>query len=760
MRKFLIGLVVLAALGVGGFYVLAGGYLGDLPGGGIVKTGPRPASVNLEHDTAQSVAAARIGERRAEQILFGDLHVHSTFSPDAFAGSLPLVQGEGAHPVSDACDFARYCSALDFWSITDHGIGMTPRKWSETKRVVRECNARAGDAANPDMVTYLGWEWTQIGTTRDNHYGHKNVILRDTDEDKVPSRPIAAKALPGSLPYGAEHGIAEWQRVFLSLAAPGGDRSAYFTAAAFAAELAERPICEEGKSVHELPDNCLETAPDPATLYKKLDEWGFPTLVIPHGTTWGFYTPAGVTLDKQLTAKQDHPGYQRMAEIFSGHGNSEVYRDWRAVEIDANGSETCPEPTEGYLPSCWRAGEIIKQRCLAANGGDEECDTRAAQARQFYVDAGVSGFRVVPGANAVDWLDSGQCTDCWLPSFNYRPGNSLQYALAITNFDDPENPRRFHWGFMASSDNHQSRAGTGYKEMGRRGMTESVSLSGLRTPFLPPVEEEPKARAFDPVNDTLQNFDLTETERQGSFFLTGGLIAVHAPGRDRDAIWNAMQDRAVYGTSGERILLWFDLINAGANGDKARGMGAAVTQDRNPVFRVSALGSFEQKPGCPDYATDALGAEEIARVCLGECYNPSDTRKRIERIEIIRVRPQISPDEDVAGLIEDPWKVVTCDPDMPADQGCSAEFEDLDYGAMNRPATYYARVVQEAQPTVNGGMLNCTRDDQGNCITVHQCSGNYKERDVDDDCLAPAAEKAWSSPIYLEPTGKHVLAAQ
>ena len=31
-----------------------------------------------------------------------------------------MAGGEGAHPVSDACDYARFCSGLDFWAITDH----------------------------------------------------------------------------------------------------------------------------------------------------------------------------------------------------------------------------------------------------------------------------------------------------------------------------------------------------------------------------------------------------------------------------------------------------------------------------------------------------------------------------------------------------------------------------------------------------------------------------------------------------------------
>ena len=43
-------------------------------------------------------------------------------------------------------------------------------------------------------------------------------------------------------------------------------------------------------------------------------------------------------------------------------------------------------------------------------------------------------------------------------------------------------------------------------------------------------------------------------------------------------------------------------------------------------------------------------------MCRGECYNPGDTRKLITRIEVIRILPQGSPGEDIAKLIEDPYK--------------------------------------------------------------------------------------------------------
>ncbi len=739
LRTILVVLLLLIAAAVGFVYSAGKGSLGEHEGPGEPKAVRRSAETVRVSEARVSEAAAGIGVPRPKQVLFGDLHVHSTFSFDAFMISLPIAGGEGSHPPADACDFARFCSQLDFWSINDHAEGITPRHWSETVDAIRQCNDVAGDPADPDTVAFLGWEWTQVGRTPDDHYGHKNVVLAGTADDEITARPIASG---GQALAARQQGPRVLGRGLLAVLSDERVRD-------FVTYLAERddwPLCDADTPSPELPTDCLELAETPADLYRKLDEWDRESIVIPHGTTWGFYTPPGSTWDKQLATND--PDRQRLLEVYSGHGDSEVYRDWRAVQIDDDGNATCPEPTPNYLPSCWQAGEIIRSRCEAEGTGAAECDERAALARAHAAAARVAGHLVVPGAEAEEWLDSGQCVDCAEPAFNYRPGGSAQYLLALRDFES-DGARDFRMGFMASSDNHFARPGTGYKEVHRRGFTESRGgraggASGPMARFIAPDPVEPTSTPVEiDINDgSRAGFQLLELERQASFFLTGGLVATHAEGRDRRAIFHALERREVYGTSGPRMLLWFDLLNPPGSRGTTRPMGSEVEMAANPIFQVRAVGSFEQLPGCPDESADALGPEELERICKGECYHPSDERRRISRIEVVRVRPQERPGEPVEPLIDDPWRTFSCEPD-PA--GCTVLFEDPDYAADHRDTVYYVRAFEESKPAVNAGNLRCERDEAGHCIGVDLCGG-----DPTDDCLGEHEPRAWSSPIWVD----------
>jgi hypothetical protein len=713
----------------------------DSHGPGVVEGAGLP-------DTVVAARAARQADvsRPATQILFGDLHVHTTYSADAFEASLPILGGEGAHPVADACDFARYCADLDFWGITDHAEFLTDRRWQETQETLESCQQRAGSRDDPDLVSFLGWEWTQIGATPESHYGHKNVILRRLEPGSAPLRPVGYDApLEDRFTVSLDAGgvlAGMLKRPFLDPA----NASLYLRHLRYTADTFLGPVCPDDAAA-EPTDECREVAATPDVLFRKLDAWGGEALVIPHGNSWGLYTPPGASWEKQLAPGMHDPKRQTLIEVHSGHGNSEEHRPWRAVAFDESGAAFCPAPSDDYLPCCWRAGEIIRARCDDA--ASPECDARVAEARANYTAAGVSGHLTVPGATAEDWLDCGQCRDCFLPGFKLRPGASAQAALATTRHDE-EGAKRFRFGFIASSDNHSARPGNGYKELGRTRLTDAAGGrdAAWNERLLEPWGDPTSLRTRAPDEISVGSpHAVYETERRTSFLTTGALVAAHARGRDRDAIWEALGRREVYGTSGPRILLWFDLVNAG---EEPAPMGSQVSSRRAPRFVVQALGSFRQHPGCPDHAVSGLSAERLARLCLDECHYPSDERLAITRIEVVRIRPQSEAAEPLASRIEDPWLVLPC---ASGESGCRVAFEDTGFPGGARDTVYYVRAIQEPTEAVNGGGLRCERDADGACLVPRPCFADYRTP-TEDNCLAPVEERAWSSPIFVDFGGR------
>lgn len=667
----------------------------------------------------------------AKQILFGDLHVHSTNSIDALTFNLPILGGRGFLGPSLHCDFARFCAQLDFWAITDHPEQARLDLWDGAREDVRVCNdLEGGDDEAPRMVTFLGWEWTQSAFSPATAFGHKNVLFVDTDDDAVPSRPVGAADAVVFVPR-------DLVPTAVTLAKGLDPDNATFYDGVGERLLAgiDAPICPSGVDTRDLPADCSELAADPAELYEKLDQWGFDALVIPHGTTWGAHNPILASWKWQLDPRQHVPRYERLVEVFSGHGNSEEYRPWRHAVEREDGSLACPEPTSDFEPCCWRAGEIVRARS-AACGADPEgaaCADDVATARQAYLDAGFSGVTTVRNTTAENWLDCGQCRDCFQPPFDYRPGISVQAAMAMSWFGegdgggDATEPLRYRWGFVGSTDSHKTGPGAGYKEA--REMSDSFGSA---------------APEFDATVDLVAASLFPEQERQNSYYYSGALVAVHAEGRSRDAIWSALKRREVYATSGERILLHFDLTNA-PDGERLP-MGQEVRMAEVPRFEVRAVGSFRQAPGCPPEIVAAAPEGFIESACMGECYHPTDERNRITRVEVVKITPQVRPDEPLEGLIVDPFLVLPCDPD-PA--GCAVSFTDPDFPADGRPALYYVRVIQEPTPQFNAANLRCDAGPDGTCAATDPCPGDH--RGAQDDCLAEDEERAWSSPIFVSP---------
>jgi hypothetical protein len=656
--------------------------------------------------------------------LYGDLHVHTSYSLDAALFDTPAVRDTGYTAPADACDFARYCSALDFWSINDHAEALAPWQWQATREAIRQCDAVA-DPAAPDLVSFIGWEWTQ-GTTKPDptmHYGHKNVIFRDIGEQREPARPIAA----GN--NSAWRDMTQAPALLRGLALLGMsklDLSSYESVAAHLQSAGEADECQQA-DVRDLPTDCYEYASTPTELYDKLDQWGFEALVIPHGLSWGTTNPAGADFANQMD--QHNQKYQRLLEINSGHGNSEIYRN---MAVSLPGDTHCPAPGDGYTPCCWQAGEIIRSRCETNGGAD--CDDRAARTRSMYLGAldAVSMLNkarsVVPDTHPNDWKQCDQLTNSFQPAWNYQPLQSAQYMLTLGS--DGE---RYRPGFIASSDTHTASAGTGYKEFARRYMTDSKD-SGIPFAAGNPRKDQPGEPSGLPFMED-------QEDATNAFYYTGGLVAVHSRDRSREAIWDALHSRAVYGTSGPRIGLWFELVTEDG---QSHVMGSEIEVTTKPFFRIGATGSMKQQAGCPEYAANALGSERLQALCRGECYHPGDEAHPIERLEVVKILPRIHADEKPGELIQDPWRTFSC---AGQESHCSVEFSDPEFTAGGREAAYYVRAIQEATDTIQGDPFGCDYDEAGNCVNTNYCVGVGLE----EDCLSPAQHRAWSSPIYLTP---------
>ena len=332
---------------------------GDDPSAGTVEAPPRQVE-------------APSGD--ASQVLFGDLHVHTTYSIDAFLYALPIFSGEGAHPPADACDFARHCSQLDFFSINDHAEGLTPERWGRTVESIRECNGRAPSAENPDLVAFTRLGMDAGGKPRPTtHYGHKNVVFAgDPADDELPPVP-STPPRPESSSTPALPNVALAGFALIDLRPGVG---VLRTSSGWIDEPRLTLVCPpasiRARASGGLPRECADTpravrearpvgarrARDPARHLT----WGCarrrPGFSSGQAARGGSARPRAPTPGRGHTRATATPRPTVPAR-------ARVRPDgWRAPE-----RSSVPSPDD-FLPCCWRAGEIMRERCgdLEARG--------------------------------------------------------------------------------------------------------------------------------------------------------------------------------------------------------------------------------------------------------------------------------------------------------------------------------------------------------------------------------------------------------
>jgi len=528
---------------------------------------------------------------------------------------------------------------------------------------------------DPRIVAFTGWEWTQPVP-----WGHKNVILRYDDQARLPPYPIRCnKGYQGWKPYGYSYGYLK-----------GRMDQRYWA-----------PTPEDLFRI--LRKTCIDAGT------------GCDATVIPHGNAWGF-TNMQTSWIIQMNPQNHDPELQKMIEIYSKHGNSEEYKhfqpDFRYYRGKAEVSEedcadggcekVCQEPTDSYEPCCWRAGEIVRERCIDPES--EFCKREIEKARQTVMPFADKlskkereqvrpEFRDDPGDVFMeDWRACGQCLECYQPAFRYNTNGSVQRALVTTYFYDDGTPLHYKFGFIGSTDTHSAWPGP-VKETKRN--LEQTFRPDLQQRF--PKQAKSLQTRIGGIGDRTGG-----PERISMMFNPGSLIAVISPRRTAKDLWENIQARRVYSTTGPRIEVW-----ARAKVDRGMvEMGSESSSAKNPTFYIKVNGAFEEDPTCPyndePELQSVFSPEEFERVCDSQCHRVLDERVPIARIEVVKILQPMTPEEadmenflrspdNPGGLIIDPYHVADVNGTALEWSWTDKNFKDE---APGRSVAYYFRVIQ------------------------------------------------------------------
>ncbi len=223
-------------------------------------------------------------------------------------------------------------------------------------------------------------------------------------------------------------------------------------------------------------------------------------------------------------------------------------------------------------------------------------------------------------------------------------------------------------------------------------------------------------------------------------FNPGGLAVIWAEENSRDALFEAMRRREVYGTSGPRHVVRFfggwelprdlcsqpEFVETGyASGVPMGGDLPARTAER-PSFAVSALRDpgTAQRPGVP-----------LQRIQIVKGWLENGTPR--EQVYEVAGDPENTASVDLA----------TCEPRGPGSDSLCSVWSDPHFDARQR-AFYYARVVENPSCRWSTFACNATRVD---------CSDPEKVPEELAACCEPGRaktiqERSWTSPIWYTPT--------
>lgn len=220
-------------------------------------------------------------------------------------------------------------------------------------------------------------------------------------------------------------------------------------------------------------------------------------------------------------------------------------------------------------------------------------------------------------------------------------------------------------------------------------------------------------------------------------FNAGGLAAVWAEERSRDAIFDALRRREAYGTSGPRITL-----RLFAGWGYAEGLCDAVDfVEQGYAGGVPMGGVLPPKPegaGAPRFAVSALA-------------DPGGDNTPLQRVQIVRGRLtseglQYDVFDAAGGPNDASVDTSTCETSGAGADALCAVFSEPDFDP-EAPAFYYARVIEN--PTCRWTTRKCAAASV-DCADEATVTEGF-EGCCDDRFQQVVQERAWSSPVWYQP---------
>ena len=627
---------------------------------------------------------------------FGDLHMHTGLSLDAiqyFTESTPetayrFAKGEPMpQPVKKGEEprYAQLETPLDFAAVTDHA------EWLAVTNVCFDKTEKSLSYYGPYCISL------RVGREVGGVVGSL-VKMFSLAANAIPLFPFEMNVCSTHPELCGERELSVWNRITQA----ADDAQDSTTDCSFTAlkgyewtgtplyNNLHRNVIFKGSEAIDRPIDYYQ-ASTPEKLWEALDETcdkdtGCEVLAIPHnanlagGLMYKTETLWGDDYTKEMALKRQKS--EPISEIIQAKGNSECFQDNNAPY----------------------------------GSSDEECNFEQIVQRKVCTGNEEEGERCVPLCSDLIVPAGGFMGACVEPS-DYTRG-ALRRGLE-TKVDIGANP--FKFGFIGSTDTHNGTPGDveEYDFEGSHGMSDST------------VEQ----RVTSPTQTT--GLDFTEN---GRFYNPGGLAVIWAPQNTRSALFEAMQRRETYATSGTRIILrmfsGWDL-----NDNMCQSSNFAQQGYDTGVAMGGDLNSEGYTGEAPKFAVSAL-------MDAGVASYPGTSLQRIQMVKVWEEGGEsLEKVFDIAGGATD--ASVNLDTCLPTGTGYSnlcTVWQDPEFEATEN-AAYYARVLENDSCRYSKRQCNAELQKQnltcGDITEDHELYGC-----CDGQVPDTIKERAWSSPIW------------